>query len=60
MEHALIHTTWIHDISWTRQAICVDLARLKVMNAPRADAEGHMTRNFETQLFKYYGCEPYW
>lgn len=60
MKLVLINPAWIHDIDWKQNSIRVDLSRLMVMNAPSAVKKERITRDFERQLFRYYGFRPYW
>ena len=59
-KHVLVNTAWITGISWPEHHISVDLSRSSLQNAPEYDYRSPISRDYELQLFKYYGRDMYW
>jgi len=56
----LLAPEWIAWVSWHEARVYVDLDRDTVKRAPEFDASKPLTREYEAQLFSYYGRVPYW
>lgn len=56
----LISPNWIKDISWANSEVVVDVVREKVKSSPEFDPTVPIDRDYETQLYGYYGWPPYW
>lgn len=56
----LISPAWITQISWPERSLSLDLSREVLQNAPPYDENQPINREYELQLFHYYGKEIYW
>jgi hypothetical protein len=56
----LISPAWINRFSWPEKQLSVDLNREALQNAPEYDEKKTISREYEFQLFDYYGKEIYW
>lgn len=56
----LIAPTWISDIRWAQSKVYVDLTRETIKNAPEYNPTAPVNREYETQLYDYYGRPYYW
>jgi uncharacterized protein YrrD len=56
----LISPRWIKRVSWRNRMIYVDLARDRVRKSPKWDPSQPVSRKYELELHKNYGCGPYW
>lgn len=50
---------WIKDVLWESSTVVVELTKEKIKNAPEYNEEG-ITRDFEEELYNYYGHKKYW
>lgn len=56
----LISPKWIDHISWEESKVFVDLSSEEIKQAPEYTEEALLTRDYETQLHKYYIRNVYW
>jgi sporulation protein YlmC with PRC-barrel domain len=56
----VVSVEWVQEISFERSEVHVDLMRDVIQKAPEYDFSRPFTREYETQLYQYYGREPYW
>ncbi len=56
----LIPPDWAREIRWDDQAVHVDVAKEKVRNAPAYDSSAGVNREYEIQMYDYYGRPKYW
>ncbi|MDP9310826.1 MAG: PRC-barrel domain-containing protein [Chloroflexota bacterium] len=56
----LVAPEWIGTISWERSSVVVDLTREMIKGAPVFDPYTPVSRNYEAQLYEYYGRPAYW
>jgi hypothetical protein len=51
---------WIARVSWEDSKVYVDLLRETIKNAPEYDESAPITREYEIELYDYYGRPAYW
>lgn len=56
----LVAPRWINSVAWADQAVSVDLSRDLVKNSPPYDPKTPVNRDYEEQLYDYYGRPVYW
>lgn len=56
----LISPEWVKQISWDNQTVDVDVDREKVKNSPPYNPSDPVNREYETQMYDYYGRPKYW
>ena len=56
----LVSPKWIDQISWDELKVFVNLSRENIMQSPEYSQEDLLTRDYETQLHRYYNREVYW
>lgn len=56
----IISPKWINEINWTDSRVTVDVKIEKIKNSPEYNPEVPVNRNYESQLYEYYGWPPYW
>lgn len=56
----LLAPEWIAWVSWAEARVYVDLDHNTVKRAPEYDPSTPITRDYEAELFSYYGRAPYW
>lgn len=56
----LISPSWIDRISWDDSKVFVNVTSETVRNSPEFDESEGLTREYETDLYGYYGRPPYW
>ncbi len=56
----LISPKWIDHISWNDSKVFVNLSSEEIKQAPEYSVEVLLTRDYETQLHKYYKRNVYW
>jgi hypothetical protein len=56
----LVSPDWVQDVSWSEQKAFVALTREKVKNSPEYRPESAIDRDYEQQLYGYYGYPIYW
>lgn len=56
----LISPKWIDHISWKECKVFINLSRESIKQSPEYTEEALLTRDYETQLHKYYNQHVYW
>ena len=56
----LISHLWIEFISWPERKVMVNLTKKQVENSPVYDPSAPVNREYEEQLYDYYGRPKYW
>lgn len=56
----LVSPDWISDVNWVEQKVHVDLSRDAIKGGPEWDPSAPVNRNYEEQLYDYYGRPVYW
>jgi hypothetical protein len=56
----LIATDWVKRVGWTDNTIQVDLTQEQVEDSPEYDPEPPLARDYEVELYDYYGLPGYW
>lgn len=56
----LVSPRWIESISWSEEKVRVDLTRDQVKGSPEFDPTRVVERDYERNLYDYYGRAPYW
>jgi len=59
-KRVLVPPQWLDRVDWTESSVWVDLTREAIRNAPAWDPAVALTREYEEQLFDYYGRRKYW
>lgn len=56
----IIPPDWINSISWAEAAVNVGVSRKDVKSSPEFDSEAPVNREYENELYDYYGRPKYW
>ncbi|MBN1360452.1 MAG: hypothetical protein JW993_07665 [Sedimentisphaerales bacterium] len=56
----LVSPQWVRQVSWDRQEVVVDAAKETVKNCPTYNPSAPVNREYEIQLYDYYGRPKYW
>ena len=56
----LISPQWIDKISWMESKVFVNMLRDTIKNAPEYMEEEVLNREYESNLYRYYGRQGYW
>jgi hypothetical protein len=56
----LIAPAWINSIDWAEKNVKVFLSSEQVKNSPEYDASTPVNREYEMQLYDFYGRPKYW
>jgi len=56
----LISPEWVRDISWEDQEVWVDVASETIEDSPPYDPSAPVNREYEVQMYDYYGRPKYW
>ncbi len=56
----LISPQWITKINWELSNLNIRFSRNKIKNSPEYNPETEITRDYENNLYDYYGKEKYW
>ncbi|MEZ6046428.1 MAG: PRC-barrel domain-containing protein [Planctomycetaceae bacterium] len=56
----IIGIDWLTRISWEEQKAYLDLSKTQVRNAPLYDPRTPVNREFEKEIYDYYGRPTYW
>ena len=56
----LISPQWIKSIDWASNIVDVDMNREEIENSPAYDPSSPVKREYETQLYDYFGRPKYW
>ena len=52
--------TWAERVSWLKRKVYVDLSKESIKNSPEFDPSMPVNRQYEVQLYDYYGRPYYW
>jgi hypothetical protein len=58
--HVLVSPTWVDGVDWKRGEARMDLDQEQIENAPPYDPATPINREYELQLYDYYGRPVYW
>ena len=56
----LLSLDWVGDFDWASGTVSVDLTAENIKNSPKYDPENPINREYELQLYDYYGRPKYW
>lgn len=56
----LISPEWIDRIDWGQSKVFVDMTKESIKNSPEFDPKAPVNRDYEIQLYDYYGRPKYW
>jgi len=56
----LISPNWVDNISWVEHKVKVDFSRQQTENSPEFNPDAPINREYEIQLYDYYGRPKYW
>lgn len=56
----LVSPDWIDNISWDEKKVFVKVTSEQIRNAPEYDETTGLSRDYEKNLYNYYGMEGYW
>jgi uncharacterized protein YrrD len=56
----LVSPQWIDHVSWDDLSVFVNLSRESILQSPEYSEENLLTRDYETQLHRYYNRDVYW
>jgi len=56
----LISPMSVREANWSAQRLVVGLTKAQVENSPEVDTAGPISRQYEDQLVRHYGLDPYW
>ncbi|MEA1949248.1 MAG: hypothetical protein U9N83_18340 [Thermodesulfobacteriota bacterium] len=56
----LVAPVWINSIDWAENRVNIDLTTEAVKNSPEYDPSAPVNREYEVQLYDFYGRPKYW
>ncbi len=56
----LISPEWIERIDWGKSKVFVDMTKESIKESPEFDPSAPVNRDYEVQLYDYYGRPKYW
>ncbi|MBU0491622.1 MAG: PRC-barrel domain-containing protein [Chloroflexi bacterium] len=56
----LVDPQWIDRVSWAEHKVYVKQSRQQIKDSPAYDPAGPPSRDYESQLYQYYGFPGYW
>lgn len=56
----LISPDWVRDIGWEEREVWVDVAKQQIEDSPPFNETDPVNREYETQMYDYYGRPKYW
>jgi hypothetical protein len=56
----LVAPAWAEQVSWIERKVYIDLKRETIKNSPEFDPSMPVNREYEVQLYDYYGRPRYW
>lgn len=59
-EKILIAPRWVDEIDWSAKTMSIDLSREMIKSCPRYDPSTPINRQYEEQLYDFYGRPAYW
>lgn len=57
---SLIDISWVKSFKWEHKSAIVDLSKEQIKSAPEFDANAPINRDYEKQLYDYYGRPYHW
>lgn len=58
--HVLMSPEWIDEVEWHLGRVRVNLPRAAIKESPEFDPHGPVTREYETELCRFYKRQGYW
>jgi hypothetical protein len=59
-KEVLLATQWIYLIDWFGSTVSTEMTRDSIRDSPVYDSAVPLERDFETQLYAFYGKPGYW
>jgi hypothetical protein len=59
-KNVLISPGWIEKISWEDKSVDLNLLKKVIVNSPEYHPRAAVNRDYEDQLYDYYGRPKYW
>ncbi len=59
-QSVLIAPEWVKDINWENRTVWVDVRRQTIEESPPYDPRAPVNREYEAQMYDYYGRPKYW
>jgi hypothetical protein len=59
-KRVLVSPAWFDGVNWTRAQVRVDVDKEQIKSAPAYDPRKSINREYEKQLFEFYGRPVYW
>ncbi len=59
-KHVLVSQQWIEEADWNADRLRVNLTRAAIKESPAYDTHAAVTREYETDLCRFYNREGYW
>lgn len=56
----LVSPEWIQRVDWVKSEVSVDMTKESIKNSPEYRPTEPVNRNYEIQLYDYYGRPSYW
>lgn len=56
----LVAPPWISDIKWVDSKVYVSMSQDNIKESPEYNEDTFLPRDYEEQLYRFYGQEPYW
>ena len=56
----LVSPQWLESIHWVNEKVYIDLSTDAIRNSPEFDPSQPVNRQYETELYDYYGRPRYW
>jgi hypothetical protein len=56
----LVSPEWVTDISWEGQEVRMDVSKETIEDSPPFDPSAPVNREYEVQMYDYYGRPKYW
>ena len=56
----LVAPEWVDSVDWGQRRVNVSMSKSRVKHSPEFDANEAVNREYETQLYDYYGRPKYW
>jgi sporulation protein YlmC with PRC-barrel domain len=59
-KEVLVAPRWIREVRWDERSVHVDLSKEQIKHGPPFDPTQPVNREYEVQLYDYYGRPKYW
>jgi len=56
----LVSPEWVREISWERREVWMDVSKQTIEDSPPYDPSAPVNREYEVQMYDYYGRPKYW